>query len=112
MAQYQTATQMNLGQAALTTSIATLYTAPNLTLTSVQDITVCNTNSTAATFTIYLVQVTKSPGTGNALFYQAAISGNQTVQWTGNQTLSAGWTIQAQASTTGVTINIGGVQYV
>jgi hypothetical protein len=112
MAQFQTATQMNLGQAALTTSVATLYTSPNLTLTSVQDITVSNTNSTAANFSVYLVPVTKTASSANAIFYQCALLANQTVQWTGNQILSAGWTIQAQASTTGLTISVSGEQFV
>jgi hypothetical protein len=112
MAQFQIVTQMNLGQAALTASIATLYTAPNATLTAVQDITVSNTNSTAANFSVYLVPVNGSASSANAIFYQCSLTGNQTVQWTGNQILSAGWTIQAQASTTGLTINIGGSQFV
>jgi hypothetical protein len=112
MANYQTVTQMYLGQSAMTTSLATVYTAPVNTLTNVLDITVTNTGAAVATFDVYLVPAAGTAGTSNALFYQCPLQPKQTVQWTGNQTLSAGWTIQTKASTTGLTANFSGEQFV
>lgn len=112
MAQYQILTLMHLAQAAITASAVTVYTSPAAALTTIQDITVVNTNSTTATFNVFLVPPTGTAGAAYAMFYNCSLLGGQTVQWTGNQVLSAGWTIKVQASTTGLTINIGGQQAV
>lgn len=99
-----------LSRAPMSTSTAILYTVnPGLQFT-LNDIEICNTASTAATFTIYLVPSGGSPSAGNALFYNAPIPASSTVQWTGNQVLAAGGTIQASASATTVTIMINGGQ--
>ena len=99
-----------LARVPMSTSTAILYTVnPGLQFT-LNDIEICNTATTSATFTIYLVPSGGSASTGNALFYNAPIPGNTLVQWTGNQVLTAGGTIQALASAGTVTIMVNGGQ--
>lgn len=99
-----------LSRTPMSTSTTILYTVnPGLQFT-LNDIEICNTSTAPATFTIYLVPSGGSASAGNALFYSAPITGNTTVQWTGNQVLATGGTIQASASATTVTIMINGGQ--
>lgn len=96
------------GGAAGTGGFAILYTVPTTQSTTITDIEICNTGSTTATFYIALVP---SGGTANAstsLFYNAPIPPYTTVQWTGNQVLAAGGTVQGYASSTSVTIKVSG----
>ncbi len=94
--------------AAGTGGYATLYTVPAGTQMAVVDIEICNTGSTTATFYISLVPSGGTAGASNALFYAAPINGYSTVQWTGQQVLAAGGTVQAYASSSAVTIKVGG----
>lgn len=91
-----------------TGTYATLYTVPANTQMAIVDIEICNTNASSATFYISLVPSGGTAGASNALFYAAPINGNTTVQWTGQQVLSAGGTVQAYASSSAVTIKVGG----
>lgn len=91
-----------------TGTYATLYTVPVGTQMAIVDIEICNTGSTTATFYISLVPSGGTAGASNALFYAAPINGNSTVQWTGQQVLTAGGTVQAYASSSSVTIKVGG----
>lgn len=93
-----------------TTSTSTLFTVPNGFSFTLTDLEICYTGGGTATFTIYIVPSGGTAGTGNALFYQAPIKANSTVQWTGSQYLATGATIQASASTTDVTFMINGGQ--
>jgi len=93
---------------AATTSVSTLYTVPANTQFLLTDIEICNTTSTAGTFTIYLVPSGGTASQSNAIFYVAPIGGNTLVQWTGQQSLGAGYTIQALASATTITIKPSG----
>lgn len=102
-------TPVKLGQAAITAGVTTLYTVPSLTRTFVKDIDVCNTSSTAsATVTVYLVPSGGTAGTSNTLVPGVVIPPNGMFQWSGNQIMNAGDTIQILASATGCTINAGG----
>ena len=112
MANYQIVTPMLLGQAAITTSAATIYTAPKLTLTAIQNIIVVNTTGSSATYSIYLVPPAGTAGTSNAIFYSSTLAANTTFSLSCFQILSAGWTVQVQASTTGLTATVSGNQYV
>jgi len=94
--------------AATVGSYSTLYTVPTGFQVAIVDIEICNTAATPETFTICLVPSGGSAGTSNALFYNAPISGNTTVQWTGQQVLLGGGTVQAQASVTDITFKMGG----
>ena len=100
----------NLSRVPMSTTTATLYTVGAGVQFTLKDIEICNTSSSPATFTIYLVASGGSASAGNALFYSAPIPGNTTVQWTGEQVLGSGETIQASASATTVTIMISGGQ--
>lgn len=90
------------------TSVGTVYTVPTGQQFTLTDIEICNASGTATTFSVYLVASGGTAGTSNALFYNAPINGNTTVQWTGSTALSAGSTVQASAGTATVTIKISG----
>lgn len=94
--------------AAPTGGYASLYTAPTGRQMAIVDIEICNTSSVPATFYISLVPPGGTAGADNAIFYAAPINGNTTVQWTGQQVLQAGGFVAAYASSSAVTIKIGG----
>lgn len=89
-------------------TIGTIYTVPTGQQFTLTDIEICNASATASSFSIYLVASSGTAGTTNALFYNAPINGNTTVQWTGSTALSAGSTVQASSASGGVTIKISG----
>lgn len=90
------------------TSVGTIYTVPAGQQFTLTDIEICNASATGTTFSIYLVASGGTAGTSNALFYNAPIAKNTTVQWTGSTALSAGSTVQVSAGTTTVAIKISG----
>ena len=93
---------------ALPTSLETLYTVGTSGTVTLKDVTITNTNATPATVTIHLVPAGDSAGTSNALFYAAAVPGNSTVQWVGEQDLAAQDTIQGLATLSGVSVLASG----
>lgn len=108
MANFQAITPVKLGQTAVTTGFTTLYTVATSTRVLLKDISICNTTSGALTFYISLVPAEGTAGAGNALFSNAPILPNSTIQWTGTHVLNAGDTIQVKASAAGVTITASG----
>ena len=101
-------TPLQLGQAAITTSYATIYTVPAATRTYVKDIDVVNTTSATIGIYISLVPSGGTAGTSNALFYNTPLPLNTIVQWAGSQILEEGDTIQVKASAVGCTITVSG----
>jgi hypothetical protein len=101
-------TPLQLGQAAMTTSYATIYTVPANTRTYVKDIDVVNTTGSTIGIYISLVPSGGTAGTSNALFYNTPLPLNTIVQWAGSQILNAGDTIQVKASAVGCTITVSG----
>lgn len=101
---FQNIVGYKLGQAGATTTYFTFYTVPAGTRTYVKDIDICNTTAGSLRFYIHLVPAGKSADTSNALFYNAPINANSTVQWTGSAIMNAGDTIQIKASATGCVI--------
>lgn len=87
---------------------ASLYTVPLGQQMTLTDIEICNTGTGAATFYISLVPQGGTAGAGNALFYAAPISPKMTIQWTGQQIIGSGGSVQAYASSSDVTIMISG----
>ena len=84
-------TYKRLGATASTGVIGTadtLYTVPSLTSAVISTITVCNTSSSAATFTIAVSTTTSFVASGY-IVYQASIAGNDTVGLTFGATLDA-----------------------
>jgi hypothetical protein len=90
------------------TSVGTIYTVPAGQQFTLTDIEICNASATPTTFSIYLVASGGSAAGSNALFYNAPINGNTTVQWTGSTALSTGSTVQVSAGASTVTIKISG----
>lgn len=105
---FDTITPVRFGQAAITTSAATLYTTPASTRALIKEISVVNTTATAATFDVYLVPSAGTAGTTNALFYEQPLAAKETLQWNGLQILNAGSTIQVKASIAGLTVVASG----
>lgn len=96
-----------LSSASLGTSTGTLVTVPANTQYAIVDIEICNTG-VATTFSIYAVNSGGTAGTSNAIFYNAPIAPNSTVQWTGFMVLGAGATIQGSAGTANVAVRVSG----
>jgi hypothetical protein len=105
---YSNITPLQLGQAAITTSYATIYTVPANTRTFVKDIDIVNTTATAIGIYVSLVPSGGTAGTSNALFYNTQLPPNTIVQWAGSQIIDAGDTIQVRASALGCTITASG----
>ncbi len=91
-----------------TTGYVTIYTAPAGVVGRIAEIDICNGNAAAATFYIHLIPTGGTASTSNALFYNAPINGNTTVQWTGGLSLRPGDFVQVKASVTGITFNVSG----
>jgi hypothetical protein len=108
VASYQAITPLQLGQAAITTSYATLYTVPASTRTYLKDFDIINTTGAIVYIYVSLVPSAGTAGTGNALMYNNALPAYTTMQWTGSQILNAGTTIQVKASAVGCTITASG----
>jgi len=112
MANYQNVTPVQIAQAALTTSYATLYTVPTNattpTRTYLKQIDVCNTTGSAVTFNLHIVPTGGTAGTSNALFYTQNVAANTTFSYAGVQVLPTNSFISAKASTTGLTVTISG----
>jgi hypothetical protein len=89
-------------------SAGIIYTVPNGQQFTLTDIEICNASSTGTTFSIFLVSSGGTAGASNALFYNAPIAKNTTVQWTGGTALSTGCTIQASSGAATVAIKISG----
>jgi hypothetical protein len=108
VANYQAITPLQLGQAAITTSYATIYTVPTGTRTYLKDFDIINTTSAIVYIYVSLVPSLGTAGTDNALMYYNALPAYTTMQWTGSQVLNAGTTIQVKASAVGCTITASG----
>jgi hypothetical protein len=107
---YYDITPLQLGQTAITGTLATLYTTPTGVRTFIKDLNICNTSGGAVTVNVYLVPASGSAGTNNALLYGFSIAANATYRWTGVQIINEGGTIQVNGSTTGLTIIASGAE--
>ena len=105
---FQNITPVKLGQAAIGVTVSTLYTVPASTRTFVKDIDIANTGTSATTATVYLVPSAGTAGTSNMLVPGVTIPPSGMFQWTGNQIMNAGDTIQIVAGVVGCTINASG----
>lgn len=108
MANYQNITPVKLGQAAITTSYATLYTTPLLTKTYLKQFDIANTNSTSIGLYVHLVPVGGTATTANAIAYNIPLAVASILQWTGVEIMEPGSMIQVKASATGCTITASG----
>lgn len=103
-------TPVRLGQAAMTTSYATIYTTPANTRTFVKDLDIINTTGSIIYIYVSLVPFGGTAGTSNALFYNNALPAYTTVQWAGSQILNEGGFISVKASAAGCTITVSGAE--
>ena len=108
MANFQTVTAVKLGQAAITGTIATLYTTPALSKTYVKQLDICNTTGGTLAVDVHLVPALGTANTANAIYYAFSVVGNRVLQWKGIQVMDAGETIKVRASSTGLTITASG----
>ena len=99
---------IQLGQAAITASYATVYTTPASTSTYLKDMDVCNTGTTAVNLYISIVPSAGSASASNSLFFNVPIPGGSTLQWTGTQLMPPSSTLQVKGSATGLTITASG----
>lgn len=97
-----------LAQAETTASYVTVYTTPLATRTYVKNIDICNTTAGVLRFYVHLIPKGATASTANALFYNAPINANTTVQWTGSEILTPGDLIQIKGSAAGISITITG----
>ena len=109
---YYDITPTKLGQAAMTTSYATIYTTPANTRTFVKDIDIINTTANIVRIYVSLVPTGGTAGTANALFYYNALPAYTTMQWAGSQLLNESDFISVKASATGCTITVSGAEAV
>ena len=87
---------------------ATLYTVPAATSTVISTITICNTSSSSATYTLCIHTATSFAASGY-IVYQATIAGNDTVGLTFGATMDAtNKYLLASSSTASVTFNVFG----
>jgi hypothetical protein len=101
-------TPAKLGQAAITTSVTTLYTVQASTRALLKEFSIANTTAVAINVRVFLVPSAGSVGTGNAFLYDVPVPGNNTLQYNGIEVLNAGDTIQIQAASAGLTIIASG----
>ena len=101
-------TPIQLGQAAITASYATIYTVPASTITYLKDMDVCNTTSATVSLYVSIVPQANSASDANALFFNVPVPGGTTLQWTGTQLMPEGSTLQVRGSTDGLTITASG----
>jgi len=105
---FQTIVPNQLGQAAIGTPVSTLYTVPASRARFLRTWIFCNTTPAPILVSIFIVPSPGAAGPGNALMYNAQVPGNSTVQWSGSQVMPTGATLQAQASSAGITITASG----
>lgn len=101
-------TPIKIARGELPTIIGTLYTVPSLSRTIVKSIDLANSNSSPVTVTLHLVPDGSGPSDATLLIPTIYLGANSMFQWGGAQVLNEGDTIQALASTTGVSINTSG----
>ena len=88
-----------LGQAASTTSAASLYTAAAQTVVST--ITACNVTSSAATATINIGKSGAAAATSNAVVYQYTVPAYTTATWTLGITMASTDILYVSSGTSG-----------
>jgi hypothetical protein len=108
MSNYQNVTPNQLGQAALTTSYATIYTVPANTRTYLKDMDICNTTAGSLNVFVSVVASSGTAGTANSIFYTTLVPAYSTLQWSGTQVMLPGVTLQAKGSGTGLTLTVSG----
>ena len=103
-------TPTKLGQAAIGTSVSTLYTVPASKRALLKEFSIANTTAASINARVFLVPSGGSAGTSNAFIYDMPVAANNALQYNGVQVINAGDTIQVQASAVGLTISASGAE--
>jgi hypothetical protein len=99
-----------LAQAASATADTGLYTVPTDTEAVISTIAICNRGTGAATYRLNTRIDGTATAPANALAFDAAISGNDTIALTLGITLDANDQISGLASTTDLTFQVFGAE--
>lgn len=105
---FQNITGVQLGQAAITTSYATLFTTSASTRTFLKSMDICNTTAAAIEVYVHIIPSGGSATTSNAIIYKCPVASYGFIQWNGCQIINAGGFVQVKASAVGCTITASG----
>jgi hypothetical protein len=105
---YNNVPTSSLFSGAASTSASVLYTAGTGSSSHLNTINICNTATSSATFSLYIVPSGGSASASNAIFYNCPIPANTTTLWTGTLVIPASGTLQGNASAATVTFSIAG----
>jgi hypothetical protein len=95
----------------LTASLVTLYTVPSNTKTRANELLICNTDTSARTFTVNFVAAGGSAAVNNTVFITAPVGAKETLTLGLDQVLEAGDFVQASADAADVvSIRLSGVE--
>lgn len=100
-----------LGQSAPSaTTEADLYTVPDLTQTTTSSLVICNRGAVSATFRVSVAPDGETTEDKHYLFYDASISGNETISVVIGMTLNQTDVVRVYASTGNLSFNLFGVE--
>ena len=103
-----TPVRMGGSEAATLPALTTIRTTPSNSKDLIKEIAIANTNGSAVTVIVYLVPSGDVPAVGNTLIPSVSVPANGIFQWNGIQVIDDGSTIQAGASTSGVSVTVSG----
>jgi len=95
------------------TTYTTLYTVPNLTMTTTSTLVVCNESAVAGTFRVSIHDAgadTGAPTGKQFIFYDTTLGGNSTLTAVIGMTLYQTDVIQVYASSANLAFNLFGVE--
>lgn len=96
---------------ALTGSLATYYTAGTGVTAIVKEIVLCNTHTAAITVDVHIIPTGGSGAVANQIFQDLALQAGETKMFSVSEVLTAGYFIQALASTADkVALTVSGVE--
>ena len=99
MGQYQNIVGKKLGNAIISASYVTIYTAPAFTRTYIKDINLCSVTNNNHNVYVHVVPSGGTAGISNAILYNFLINGNSVYNWNGLAIMNEGDTIQVKADT-------------
>lgn len=103
-----TPVRMGGGEVAVSPALTVIRTTPPSSKDLIKEIAVANTTESEVTVTIYLVPSGDTASVGNTIIPSVAVPSKGIFQWNGIQVVDDGSTIQANASTLGVSVTVSG----
>lgn len=103
-----TPTRFGSSELAVSPNLTTIRTTPTFARDILKTLDIANNNAAPVTVSVYLVPSGGTADASNRLIPAVLIPANSVFQWSGTQVLNAAATIQATASTTGVTLQASG----